>query len=109
MASKSTEVVKPKVNSSMVPLSFDSAPDYLPAKIEQSGLEGLGKDDIKTPRILLLQGLSPQLENFPNAKKDTFWHTGLNLPLGIDFLFVPALFNKRVFCGDRVRMKAVVY
>lgn len=94
MASKSTEVAKS--NSSMVPIPFDKGADYLPAKVEQTGLEGLGKDDIKTPRILLLQGLSPQLGNFPSAKKDTFWHTGLNLPLGGDFLFVPALVNKRV-------------
>lgn len=88
-----TELIK---SNGLVPLSLDSAPDYLPSVVGQTGLEGLGKDDIKTPRILLLQGLSPQLENFPTAKKDHFWHTGLNVSLGSEFLFVPAMVNKRV-------------
>lgn len=72
-------------------------PSYLPTPVESGGMENMGKDDFKTPRIVLLQGLSPQLENYPQtAKKDTFWHTGMNISLGKEFMMVPVIANKRV-------------
>lgn len=78
-------------------LPLDSRPDHLPIKVENSGMGNLDDQDIKTPRIILLQGLSPELSDYPMlAKKDQFWHTGLNVNLGVEFIFVPCLANKRV-------------
>lgn len=93
---KSTEVTVPSQGAI---LSLDQRPDYLPApsEVKNTGVEAFDKDDFKTPRIVLLQGLSPQLETFPQtAKKDNFWHTGMNVSLGKEFLFVPIIANKRV-------------
>ncbi len=92
---KTKELVKSSESSGMIP--FDSSPDYLPTTIKNTGMEAMGKDDYKTPRIVLLQGLSPQLETFDGlAKKDHFWHTGMNVSLGQEFDFVPVIASKRV-------------
>lgn len=78
-------------------IPFDQAPDYLPTGVKNTGLEGLTKDDYKTPRILLLQALSPQIKTFPGvALPGHFWHTGMNVSLGDSFSFVPAIAAKRV-------------
>lgn len=90
-----TKELSTRVSDAIIP--FDQDVDYLPSVSKTSGIEGLGKDDFKTPRIILLQGLSPELEVFDGlAKKDTFWHTGMNVSLGKEFLFVPVVANKRV-------------
>jgi len=92
--SASTEVATQSDNDY---LPLDIRPDYLPEALNNSGMGNLDKDDYKTPRIILLQGLSPELEAYPGiAKKDQFWHTGLNINLGPEFVFVPAVANKRV-------------
>lgn len=82
-------------NAGIIP--FDSTPDYLPAGVKHTGMEAMGSEDFKTPRIILLQGLSPELELFDGlAKKDHFWHSGMNVSLGTEFDFVPVIANKRV-------------
>lgn len=95
---KSKELTKKNGSAdtnSIVP--FSEVPDYLPDTIKNSGLEALGKDDFKMPRIVLTQGLSPELENFPDlAKKDQYWHQGMNVCLGKEFDCVPVLAHKRV-------------
>lgn len=78
-------------------IPFDTKPDYLPDTIKNTGMEGMDKEDFKIPRILLLQPLSPQIQTFEGlAKANQFWHTGMNIPLGPYFDFVPATANKRV-------------
>lgn len=90
------EVVKSQPNNGLV-VSFDSLPDYLPSGVKNTGIENLDKNDFKTPRITLLQGLSPQLQSFPEtAKPGHFWHTGLNINLGERFIFTPITAAKRV-------------
>lgn len=91
----SKELTKPSDNT-ITPL--DSRPDYLPANVGGiTGVEGLTKDDYKTPRITLLQALSPQVKSFPGiALPDQFWHTGMNVPLGNSFNMIATLVNKRV-------------
>lgn len=80
----------------IIPFS-DSLPDYVPANVKNTGIDNLDKDDFKTPRIILLQALSPQLQSFPEtAKAGHFWHTGLNVSLGEDFIFTPIMASKRV-------------
>lgn len=97
-ASKSKEVAKIE-QKGVIASTFEDSPDYLPtnAKGTSVGMENMGKDDYKIPRISLLQGLSPQLETFPEiARKDTYWHSGMNLSLGKEFIFVPIIASKRV-------------
>lgn len=72
-------------------------PEYLPATIQNSGMESMGQDDYKTPRIILLQGLSPQLQTYPElARANQFWHSVMNVNLGTEFTFVPVVAKKRV-------------
>lgn len=76
---------------------FDSIPTYLPENTKHTGMESMDRDDFKIPRILLLQPLSPQIQTFEGlAKANQFWHTGMNVPLGAMFDFVPLVANKRV-------------
>jgi hypothetical protein len=95
---KSQELVKPSpTGSSSLIVPLDEAPNYLPEKIGKTGLEAFNKDDYKTPRILLLQPLSPQITSFPGvALPNNYWHTGMNVPLGVSFEFIPAVAAKRV-------------
>lgn len=77
--------------------SFDSLPDYLKDEQAGTGIENLDKSDYRTPRIILLQGLSPQVQSFPEtARVGQFWHTGMNVSLGESFNFVPLIARKRV-------------
>ena len=93
---KTTELVTTNGSGNGL-IPFDSVPDYLPATVKHTGMEAMGKDDYKTPRIILLQGLSPELKTFEGlAKSDNFWHTGMNVPLGTEFEFVPVIASKRV-------------
>lgn len=73
-----------------------AVPDYLKGN-ENSGLGELGGTDFKIPRILLLQPLSPAVQENPGvAIPSEFWHTGLNIPIGPKLNFVPLLVRKRV-------------
>lgn len=93
----SKAVAKVEEKSNALVVGFDNAPDYLPAKTENTGIANLDKDDFKTPRIVLLQGLSPELQSFPGvALANNYWHTGMNLSLGESVKFVPLKASKRV-------------
>lgn len=92
----SKAVAKTETNTALV-LNFDNVPDYLPLETKNSGIGNLDKDDFKTPRISLLQGLSPELQSFPGvAMANNFWHTGMSIGLGTSFKFVPLKASKRV-------------
>jgi hypothetical protein len=86
------------VETGIIP--FDNVPDYLKDKA-QTGMEGLGKDDFKVPRIKLLQALNPEVRSFQGeAIPGEFWHTGANKSLGSTFNFVPLIVGKRVIVWD---------
>jgi hypothetical protein len=90
----SKQIVKAGAANSILSLEDDYlTPD---AVKDGSGIEALGRDDFKIPRIVLLQGQSPELATYPEAKKDEFWHTGMNINLGAEFLFTPIVVNRRV-------------
>lgn len=91
------EVTVPK---STALAALDAVPDYL-QDTGSTGLEGLGKDDFRVPRIKLLQALNPEVRSFQGiAIPGEFWHTGGNISLGSEFLFVPILAGKRVILWD---------
>lgn len=82
-------------DNEMIP--FDQAPSYLPTSTKNTGMENMDKEDFKTPRIILLQALNPEIKTFQGvAFPGNFWHTGMNVNLGESFDFVPALASKRV-------------
>lgn len=83
-----------EAQSAVIPLS--EAPDYLQGE-KATGLEGLGNQDFKIPRIKLLQPLNPEISAFQGkAIPSEFWHTGLNISLTTEFRFVPCIIQKRV-------------
>jgi hypothetical protein len=60
-------------------------------------LEGLNKDDVKTPRIKLITPTNPEVRTFQGkAIPGQFWHTGMNIDLGASFQAVPIIVGKRV-------------
>lgn len=93
-----TNVALREENSELIP--FDAVPDYLAEaqkKAADFGTDNFGKDDFATPRINLLQGLSPQITLFPDqARAGQFWHTGLNVNMGESFKFVRIQAKKKV-------------
>ena len=46
------------------------------------GLENMDSSDIETPRLLLLHAVSPQVNDYENARPGTYWHNMINEPVG---------------------------
>jgi hypothetical protein len=78
------------VKDSAPALASDQLPAYLQGQIAAQGSDNFDSSDVVVPRIKLLQGLSPELQTFNEAKMGLFWHTGLDMPLGNEFRFVIA-------------------
>jgi hypothetical protein len=68
-------------------------PAYL--KGHSSGMEEIGQDDVATPRLVLLQALSPELEEHDGAKAGEFWHSGVEQSMGASIKIVPLLVQRR--------------
>lgn len=97
MARKANEVVKIEDESMSDLIPFDQAPDYLDNGDKQIGLESLGQDDFKIPRIKLIQTNNPELQVYPGkAIPSEFWHTTGKISLGTSFRFIPCIASKRV-------------
>ena len=65
-------------------------PAYLQGGEHQIQDDNFDSSDVVLPRIKLLQGISPEVEQFDEAKSGLFWHTGMDIPLGESFKFVVA-------------------
>lgn len=70
-------------------------PAYLQGQNRASGLQGLDQSDFIIPRIKLLQAISPEVEQFEDAKAGIFWLNVLDIPLGPTLDFVPISNKKR--------------
>jgi hypothetical protein len=70
----------------------------LPAHLAQYQKQAIGnidRTDLVVPRIKLLQGTSPELDEFPEtARKGQFWHSVLAEPLGAKLMGVPIVVRK---------------
>lgn len=66
----------------------------LPAYLQNYGRpmneDNFDSSDVVLPRIKLLQGISPEIQTFNDAKAGHFWHTGMDISLGDSFKFVVA-------------------
>ena len=71
-----------------------AVPDYLKG-MTGSGLQGLDSSDFTIPRVKLLQGISPEVEAFEEAKSGQFWHNVLDLNMGETFDFIVCSNKKR--------------
>lgn len=73
-------------------------PAYL-RELEKHGpvhrTDNFDSTDVAIPRIKLLQGLSKECEEHNTAKPGIFWHTGMDLALGDEVLFVPVSRRKK--------------
>lgn len=73
-------------------------PDYLKDTAGETGLEGFSKEDIKIPRIKILQGMSPEVRTYQGkAIPGNMWHTILNQQLQSPLRIVPITATKKVF------------
>lgn len=74
----------------------DAVPDFMRADIgKQYGMEGLDNSDLSIPRLLLMQGLSKQKEQFSFLKSGDFFHGAHEVALTQPLLAVPILVDKR--------------
>lgn len=71
------------------PQAQDGLPAYLKGKT-YTNADNFDSSDVVIPRIKLLQGISPEVQAFNEAKIGEFWHTGLDQPLGASIKFVIA-------------------
>jgi hypothetical protein len=71
-------------------------PDFMRADIGHGlGLEALDGSDMALPRLLLMQGLSKEKEQFDFLKSGDFFHTAHEIILPQPILAVPILIDKR--------------
>ena len=57
--------------------------------------DNFDQSDITIPRVKLLQALSKEMETFDAAKNGHFWHTGMDVDLGVEFQFIPVSRRKK--------------
>lgn len=77
-----------KVESRAVARPDDAVPEHM-RNMAGMGTERVGAGDIETPRIKLIQGLSPEIQTFEDAKPGQFWHTTAQISFGPDVEIVP--------------------
>ena len=71
-------------------------PDYMKTDIGQHyGMEALDHSDMAIPRLKVIQGLSPEKEQFSFLKSGDYFHTAHEIVLDQPFLAVPILISKR--------------
>lgn len=77
---------KPPASASKIALQEDlsNLPDFMRDDIGK-GTEGIGMEDMDTPRIKLMQGLSPELESKSFLRIGHFYHTANDVSLGASF------------------------
>ena len=69
-------------------------PEHLRDYTGQTGTEDIRSDDVATPRLQLLQALSPELEDDDSLKAGEFYHSGAELGLGNEITVIPLAINK---------------
>jgi len=73
----------------------DQIPEYLRGQLGgRTGTEDISQEDIATPRLVLLQALSPQLEEDDSLKPGMFYHSGAEEGLPSEINVIPLLIAK---------------
>lgn len=92
---KATKVA-PKANVPAVRKTASSEvamPDFM-KQDAGAGREGLDRSDIETPRLKLMQGLSPELETYDKLRPGMFFHTAAEHIFDGPFKAVPLYISK---------------
>jgi hypothetical protein len=76
------------------PLATASMPTFMQG-MAGMGTEKIGAGDIETPRLKLLQSVSPECEQFDTAKQGDFWHSVAEVSLGKEVKIVPLYIDMR--------------
>lgn len=72
----------------------DVAPSFMQDDIGK-GAEGLGQEDLELPRIKLIQGVSPELQEFDDLRAGSFLHTANEHIFSGSFKAVPIYVDRR--------------
>lgn len=75
-------------------LANAAVPAFMQADKGQ-GTELITSNDIETPRLKLLQAVSPEVEAFNDAKQGEFWHSVAEVSLGAEVRIVPLYIDMR--------------
>jgi len=82
-------------NNELATVGASSVPAHLQNTSRGTNLQGMDSDDFIVPRIKLLQGISPEVEAFDEAKSGEFWLNVLDISLGERIRFIPINNRKR--------------
>lgn len=78
-----TDVATIKADDTQLPAYLQ---DRAPVRTE----DNFDQSDVVLPRIKLLQGISPEVEQYDEAKAGHFWHSAMDISLGTELRFVIA-------------------
>lgn len=59
------------------------------------GKENISREDMETPRLKLIQGISPELETYDALRAGNFFHTASEMIIDESFLAVPIFMERR--------------
>lgn len=74
--------------------AMQSLPKFMRDDVDL-GKENIGKDDIEIPRLKLMQGLSPELQEFDGLKAGYFFHPAAEFIFDGPFRAVPVFMDQR--------------
>ncbi len=83
-----------KPSSIVLADDLSAIPDFMRPDVGK-GTENIGMEDMDTPRIKLMQGLSPELESHSDLRIGHFFHTANDLSLGASFRAVAVYTDQR--------------
>jgi hypothetical protein len=69
-------------------------PDYLRGQTKTERIGNYDRSDLVIPRIKLLAMVSPEVEEYENAKAGEFWHTTLKESMGKELVGIPLVLRK---------------
>ena len=77
--------------------NHETLPDFMvqDSNLGRLGMEGLSNQDMSIPRLKIMQGLSPEKEQFSWLKNGDLFHTAHEVALPQPLLAVPIIINKR--------------
>lgn len=78
-----------KTDVAVAQAPVDQLPAYLQGKTVVND-DNFDSSDVVLPRIKLLQGISPEVEAFDEARSGDFWHSGMDISLGNNVKFIVA-------------------
>jgi hypothetical protein len=69
-----TDVAKTAAGSTALSTGADMVPDFM-REFAGQGTDQISNSEVETPRLKLLQAISPEIEMFDGAKVGGFWHS----------------------------------